>query len=300
MMMRVLWLICLAACEARLGVIGSNTGSDANRDLDALIESDVEDAPVVLGPFSTPIPVPITPVGDDDPSLTGDQLELYFNRANDIFVTKRAAITDAWGPLTVVTELSQANITDTTPEVTYDGLTIFLASNRAPLTGVLDLYVATRASRAAPFGTPTKVTELTTDQREAAPASGNGLDLVFESNRNGNNDTFLAQRPNAGAAFGTPVPVAAVNTASSDGNPMLSADGLELFINSDRSGNNELLVATRASLADAFGPPVPIAEVNDPAADDQDPWISEDGRTLYFTSDRDGTLRLWQSARSPL
>lgn len=295
--MRVVWLIALAACDARLGGTIANTLTDGGTD--AATEVDAEpDAKVPFGPWSAPSPVAITPVGDDDPSLTGDQLELYFNRTNDIFVTKRAAITDPWGPITLVAELSQASITDTTPEITYDGLTIFLASNRAPLTGALDLYVATRASRAVAFGTPTKITELTTAQREAAPASGDGLVMVFESNRDGvSNNTFLAERPNAAVAFGTPVPVTEVNTGSSDGNPMLSADGLELFINSDRSTNNELYVATRASTADAFGLPVPIAELNDPAADDQDPWISPDGRTLYFTSDRAGTVQLWQSSR---
>ncbi len=293
--MRVVWLIALGACDARLGGTISSL-SDAGSDADISLDAEL-DGRVPFGPWSAPTPVAITAVADDDPTLTGDQLELYFNRANDIFVTTRATITDAWGPITLVTQLSQANITDTTPEITYDGLTMFLASNRAPLTGVLDLYVATRASRAATFGTPTKITELTTAQREAAPASGDGLIVVFESNRNGNNDTFLAERPTFAVPFGTPVPVAAVNGISSDGNPMLSADGLELFINSDRSANNELYVATRATTADPFGAPVPIVELNDPAADDQDPWISPDGRTMYFTSDRDGTVRLWQSSR---
>lgn len=284
----------LGACNARLG--GSIASSTTDAADDAATDG-ATDAKLPLGPWNPPTPVAITAVADDDPSLTGDQLELYFNRTNDIFVTKRAAITDPWGAITLVAELSSATDTETTPEITYDGLTIFLASNRAPLTGALDLYVATRASRAAAFGTPTKVTELTTAQREAASATGDGLRIVFESNRNGNNDTFLAERPTAGVAFGTPVPVDAVNTASSDGNPMLSADGLELYINSDRSGNNELYVATRATTADPFGVPVLIAELSDPAADDQDPWISPDGRTLYFTSSRDGTTRLWQASR---
>jgi Tol biopolymer transport system component len=296
-MVRVLWLVALAACEARLG--GNRLGPVNDANGDATVEPDTlePDAKIPFGPWSAPTPVDITPATDDDPSLTGDQLELYFNRANDIFVTKRAQVTDPWGPITLVSELSVASITETTPEVTYDGLTIFLASNRAPLTGVLDIYVATRASRAQPFGTPTKVNELTTVEREAATASGDGLIMVFESNRNGNNDTFIAERPTAAVAFGTPAPVTAVNTASSDGNPMLSADGLELFINSDRTTDNELYVSVRASTSDAFPAPTPIAELNDPAADDQDPWISPDGRTLYFTSNRDGAIRLWQSTR---
>lgn len=285
----------LGACEARLG--GNRLGPLPDASDDGGAPDAEPDARIPFGPWSAPTPVDIPAVNDDDPSLTGDQLELYFNRANDIFVTKRAAITDPWGPITLVAELSAVDITDTTPEVTYDGLTIFLASARAPLTGVLDLYVATRASRAQPFGAPVKVTELTTAQREAASASGDGLVMVFESNRDGNNDTYLAERPNAGVAFGTPVPVTAINTASSDGNPMLSADGLELFFNSNRTADNELYVSVRASTADPFPAPTPITELNAATTDEQDPWISPDGRTLYFTSDRDGTVRLWQSTR---
>ncbi len=294
--MRVLWLIALGACEARLGGNAiENTLPDAAGD--GIIDAEA-DAKVPLGPWGAPMPVPITAVNDDDPSLTGDQLELYFNRADDIFVTRRAAITDPWGPLAIVPELSIADVTDTTPEITYDGLTMFLASNRPPVDGALDLHVATRASRADKFGTPTKLTELSGGNREAASASGDGLVIVFESNRNGSNDTFIAERPNKAVAFGTPVAVAAVNTGTtSDGNPMLSADGLELYLNSDRSGNNELYVATRASTADDFGAPVLIDELNDPAAQDQDPWISPDGRTLYFVSDRLGTTQLFISTR---
>jgi Tol biopolymer transport system component len=287
--------LCVAACEARLANGPGGDPPDADDDRDSTIVPPV-DMVTPLGPWSAPTPIQITPVADDDPSATGDLLELYFNRTNDIFVTKRATVNDAWGTPTAVTELNTAS-TETTPEVSYDGLTIFIASNRAPLLGVLDIWVSTRASRAAAWGVPTRVDELSGTTREAAPASSDKLTMVFESDRNGNNDTFLAQRATATAPFGTPVPVTAVNTASSDGNPMLSADGLELYINSNRSTDNEIYVSTRANLNDPFPAPVLITELAAPTFDDADPWISEDGRTMYFTSNRDGTLRLWQSTR---
>jgi hypothetical protein len=89
-----------------------------------------------------------------------------------------------------------------------------------------------------------------------------------------------------------------VNTAtSSDGNPMLSANGLELYINSDRSTDNEIYVSVRANTNDPFPTPVLISELSSVGFDDQDPWISQDGRTMFFTSNRDGTVRLWQSTR---
>jgi hypothetical protein len=291
--MRVVCLVGLLACDARLAnhPVGPTPPDDAT----------VEDAPpidmvVPLGPWSAPTPIPITPVADDDPSATGDLLELYFNRDNDIFVTTRASVADPWGTPVAVAELNTAG-TETTPEVSYDGLTIFFASNRAPLLGALDIWVSTRAARGAPWGTPVRVDELSTASREAAPASSDKLVMVFESNRNGNNDTFLAQRATTAMPFGTPQPVAAINTAASDGNPMLSANGLELYFNSNRSGDNQIYLSQRASTSDPFPAPVAIAELAAPTFDDQDVWISEDGRTMYFSSNRDGTTRLWQSTR---
>lgn len=294
---RVLCLVglgCLAAagCGASLGATDhALDGNIVDGEADAAI-----DTVIPLGPWSAPVPVGITPVGDDDPTATGDLLELYFNRTNDIFVTKRAAVTDAWGTPTLVTQLSDPAATDTTPEITYDGLTIYLASNRGGLAS-LDIFVATRASRAAVFGTPVRVPELSTTKREAASSTTDNTTMVFESNRNGNNDTFLVTRASAAVPWGTPATVASIATTSSDGSPALSADGLELYFDSDRGGDNEIFLATRPTINDPFGPPAAIAELAGPTFNDSDVWISNDNRTLLFTSNRDGTLRLWQSTR---
>jgi len=287
---RGLWLVGLTACGANLG--GGETVDGTPVDSDAPI-----DTAIALGPWSAPAPIDdFTPVADDDPSPTGDLLEMYFNRSNEIFVTTRARVTDPWGPPVLVPELSDAAATDTTPEVTYDGLTIYLASNRGGL-ATLDIFVATRASRGATWGTPALVPELSSGSREAATATSNNTVMVFESDRGGDNDTFLTTRASAGVPWGTPARVDAIATTSSDGNPMLSADGLELYFSSNRTGDNELYLSTRATVGDAFGPPVAITELAGIGFDDQDPWISPDRRTLLFTSNRDGTTRLWQSTR---
>src|SRR5262245_946591 len=116
------------------------------------------DAAVPLGPWSAPTPIEITPVDDDDPTATGDLLELYFNRTNDIYVTKRASLTDPWGAPVAVAELNTGN-TETTPEVTYDGLTIYFASSRAGSLGGNDIWRSTRTSRTVPWSTPVHVNE---------------------------------------------------------------------------------------------------------------------------------------------
>jgi len=291
---RGLLLVGLTACGANLGA--GDTPADSNPDV-VPPDTAPPDMVVSLGPWSAPTPIDdFTPVADDDPTATGDLLELYLNRSGDIFVTTRATVNDPFAEPTLVVELSDATATETTPEVTYDGLTMFLASNRGGL-ATLDIFMATRASRQDPWSTPVRVNELSTTSREAATATSNNTMMVFESDRNNNNDTFLTSRASDADPWGTPVAVAAIASTASDGNPMLSADGLELYFDSDRSGDNEIYLSTRATTNDAFGAPALITELSAPGFGDSDSWISPDGRTFMFTSNRDGTTRLWQSTR---
>src|SRR5690242_12916767 len=70
--MRVgLLLISLTACKASIGdgMADGAVGSDGNA-LDTMMM-----AP--LGPWGSPTPIDIPPVDDDDPTATGDLLELY-------------------------------------------------------------------------------------------------------------------------------------------------------------------------------------------------------------------------------
>src|SRR5690349_20008434 len=88
---------------------------------DVLVPDAPPDGAMPLGPWG--LPTALFPGGgDDDPTLTGDLLELYFNRNSDIYTSTRASVTDAWGTPALVTELSTV-YNETTPEITYDGLT---------------------------------------------------------------------------------------------------------------------------------------------------------------------------------
>src|SRR5262249_20525261 len=81
------------------------------------------------------------------------------------------------------------------------------------------------------------------------------------------------------AAFSTPVPIAELASTSTDGDPYLTADQLEIVFTSTRAGGaggEDVWTATRASTADAWSTPVPVAEVNT-ADNEQHPVISADG-----------------------
>src|SRR5688572_9556243 len=63
---------------------------------------------------------------NDDPTLTADQLEVYFNSAGNIYTSTRASMNDAWGapqPLSAVNTAESEN----TPEVSADGLELFFS-----------------------------------------------------------------------------------------------------------------------------------------------------------------------------
>jgi Tol biopolymer transport system component len=70
-----------------------------------------------------------------------------------------------------------------------------------------------------------------------------------------------------------------------------------LLFESDRNGTRDLFQATRTSLDEGFTPALAITAL-DTLANERDPTLSSDGLTLYFTSNRGGSPRLYRSTRS--
>lgn len=291
------WLLALLALatgcgfESRLGAGGPDRdgGSDAERDGNL-------DAFVPLGPWGAPVEVPIPGSlgGDDDPTLTDDRLEMYFNRTGDIYVTKRATTSAAWGTPARVDELSSTS-NETTPEITSDGLTMFLASGRNG--GADSIFMATRATRTAAWSTPIVIAEVSSTAGDAAPATTDDLlAMVITSARTGGPDLYLSTRATTGDAWSTPQPLAGINSGAADYSPILSQDKLQLYYDSNPTGNADLHVATRASTGDAFPAGAAIAEL-DSNLEDADPWISADGRHIVFVSNRTGTYAMYEASR---
>lgn len=72
----------------------------------------------MLAPWGTPTSL-MLPANADDPSMTADALELYFNLGGDICVSTRETATDPWGAEVKVEELS-STANETSPEVLPD------------------------------------------------------------------------------------------------------------------------------------------------------------------------------------
>jgi len=97
--------------------------------------------------------------------------------------------------------------------------------------------------------------------------------------------------------FGEPTNLGpTINTSSGEGGTgglSISADGLSIYFDSDRSGgygSADLWVATRATTDDEWGQPVNLGSVVNSSAQDNSPSISTDGLSLYFSSNRSGAV----------
>src|SRR5262245_796372 len=100
-----------------------------------------------LGPFETPTPVAglSSPAEEDDPTLPGDMLEIYFETTRaggfKVFVATRPSLDAPWSPPVAVPELASAG-NEACPEISEDGLTMMFSSDRAGGMGGYDLFIS--------------------------------------------------------------------------------------------------------------------------------------------------------------
>jgi Tol biopolymer transport system component len=82
--------------------------------------------------------------------------------------------------------------------------------------------------------------------------------------------------------FGNVEEVAALNTSNDEDDPTFTADGLELYFNSDRSGTSGLWRATRASTLDPWGSVEAVDELN-AAGGGSNCVVAPDGLTMWLS-----------------
>jgi len=80
-----------------------------------------------------------------------------------------------------------------------------------------------------------------------------------------------------------------INSEKDDANASISADGLNLYFETKRSGGyggNDIWMATRTTRESPWGPPTNLGQKINTSVGDVSPWISADGLELFFTSFR--------------
>ena len=177
---------------------------------------------------------------------------------------------------------------------------------------VLALLISTGSNVNADFvfGTPENLgSTVNSSAHDGTPAMpADGLSLFFDSDRpggQGNTDVWMITRETIDDKWGKPVNLGPpVNTSSWEGVPSISADGLTLYISSDRaggSGQQDIWISTRETIDDPWSAPVNLGPTVNSASYEWSQSISADGLELYFSSGRpggSGDLDLWVTTRS--
>ncbi|MGH9886440.1 MAG: hypothetical protein ACREBE_12975 [bacterium] len=205
----------------------------------------------------------ISSVGlDSGPSLTADETALVFSSVrpsttydSEIYIAVRSDPQTEFGSADKKhlgnLNSSVQNLVD--PFFAADGRKLYLAYNPVVGSGLLRIGLTTRADTVSDFGPPIAVPVISAlDAVNRAPAvSKDERIIVFSSDRSGGSggtDLWYATRPDAAHDFGAPALIPGVNSPASDDDPMLSADGCELYFSSSRNGDNyDLYVAQIAS-----------------------------------------------------
>lgn len=121
------------------------------------------------------------------------------------------------------------------------------------------------------------------------------LQIYFSSSRAGGpggEDVWYATRLTRADAFDPPRPVPAINSAQDETSPAISADGLTLYVGSDRphggsERNMNIWRATRSSAQSAWGPLVYVEGLNS-EWDDLPRPLALNGLAMPLASRRDG------------
>jgi hypothetical protein len=230
----------------------------------------------------------------------------------------QAANFSAWGTAQKIDEIagnsSELNtpFMDGCPIQSPDGLSLYMASTRPGGLGLLDIWVAHRESTDDPWGAPENLGEPVNSaaddfcptpvrggrlffvSREALPGSCGLGDIYFTRY---NTVRGWTEPRNLGCAPGGP------NTALDEQGPSYveNDDAGYLFFSSGSAVvPGDIYVSPRLG-GWSFGGSVPVAGLNDAAANDIQPNVRKDGLEVVFSSNRAGTLGaqdIWIATRA--
>jgi Tol biopolymer transport system component len=191
------------------------------------------------------------------PDLTPDGLTVYFSSgrsggvgSNDIWVAKRPDLDSPFAGLTNVSGVNSSD-SETGPAISSDELELYFSSRRPGGPGTVNVWVATRASRAESFGTPVLFAVANIGESQGSSTiSEDGLTLIFGSTPpGGRNELYMTTRPDRSSSFSAASLVTELNSDSADYAPDLVANGTRIYFTSNRdggAGNDDIYVASRS------------------------------------------------------
>jgi WD40-like Beta Propeller Repeat len=222
-------------------------------------------------------------------------------------VGAQAGSSSTWAPAQKIDEIAGNSSELNTPAVdgcpiqSPDGLSLYMASNRPGGMGLLDIWVARRPHRRAPWGAPQNLGEPVNSaaddfcptpirdgglffvSREALPGSCGMGDIYFT--RQNRKRGWSEPRRLGCAPYGP-------NSALDEQGPSYVESGWKASLYFSRSSATVPgdIYVSKAFAGWGFGPAAPVSELNDAVANDIQPNVRADGREVVFSSNRTGTL----------
>ena len=213
----------------------------------------------------------------------------------------------AWAPAQKIDDIpgnsSELNtpFLDGCPIQSPDGLSLYMASNRPGGLGLLDVWVARRTSKHSPWGAPENLGEPVNSPADdfcPTPVRGGGLFFVSREalpGACGLGDIYFT-RYSEGQGWSEPQHLACApagpNSFLDEQGPSYVPAGVGAALYFSRSAPTVAgdIYVSRGLAGLGFGPAAPVAELNDAVANDIQPNVRKDGREVFFSSNRAGTL----------
>jgi WD40 repeat protein len=260
---------------------------------------------------------------EQGPTLSSDGLSLFFGSDRpvgssggvDIWVSRRACKDCDWEEPMNLGSVINTSAAETGPGLSIDGHLLFFRSNRPGGPGGGDVFVSHRANPKDNFGWEPPV-RLGPDVNTAAEEAGaeylqsaedGAGNLYFNrAPAGGTADLYVAPIRRDGSTRGPAVLISELSyPGAADQGPTVRSDGREMFFFSSRPGSSgglDLWTSTRRSVHDSWTEPVNPGPPLNSSGLDQQPSLSDQGRTLVFASNRLGSLGgtdIWISTRRP-
>ena len=257
-------------------------------------------------------------------SITHRGLSLYFDSdrpggigANDIYVSQRTSINAPWGLAKNLGPGINSPQAEFAPNLSADDHWMFFASARLGGFGGLDIWSSYRADIDDDFGweTPKNMGPRINSSVADADAfyfidSATGKAALYFTSLNrpgglGDWDIYQSTQ-NEDASFNQAVLVSELSSRFRDTRMAIRYDGLEIIFSSNHpggSGGIDLWFSTRLTTSDIWSTPVNLGSVINTSTDDRAPYLSDDGETLFFSSDRlspFGGGDIWMATRTQL
>jgi hypothetical protein len=184
------------------------------------------------GPFDAPVAIAeLNGAGAEaGPTLSDDELEIFFDRGYELMTARRASRALPFEPPT------STGIAGVAPDLVDDAR--LLVFTWTPSTDYV-LVLAERTDVGVAFAATRQVDELSSTARDGySGTSSDGLEIFFWSDRTGRFQIHTATRPSTAALFSPPTVVSSLDpgVGHSIDEPDLSPDGRTLFFASDQPG----------------------------------------------------------------